>query len=205
MPNWTTNYLTILGDKEKVDECIEAFTTRHKETPRKSHDGDLIYSLPLTPRESFDAQEKGEPTYGWLNPTTNKFRFPRTDQEQIGIPKGWKQDFEEAFNHFPDFNKVIPQPENIFRGNLGRKEEEMCQKEGIPNWYDWNIANWGTKWNSSNCHNNGEEYVFLTAWCGVPEIIRAMSDKFPTLTFEYRCEHENGGGEYLTFIAGEQE
>ncbi|MDA3780456.1 MAG: hypothetical protein PF487_09615 [Bacteroidales bacterium] len=40
-----------------------------------------------------------------------------------------------------DFNKIIPQPENIFNGNLGEKERQMCEDEGRPNWYDWNIEN----------------------------------------------------------------
>jgi len=43
-------------------------------------------------------------------------------------------------------NAMVPQPENIFKGNLGQAEEQMCEEQGIPNWYDWNIANWGTKW-----------------------------------------------------------
>ena len=32
-----------------------------------------------------------------------------------------------------DFNNIIPMPKNIFRGNLGKEEEE---KYGKNNWYD---------------------------------------------------------------------
>lgn len=35
-----------------------------------------------------------------------------------------------------DFNKVIPMPEHIFRGNLGMAERE---KYGKDNWYDWSV------------------------------------------------------------------
>ena len=36
-----------------------------------------------------------------------------------------------------DFNKVIPMPAHIFRGNLGMAEREKYGKE---NWYDWSIS-----------------------------------------------------------------
>lgn len=33
-----------------------------------------------------------------------------------------------------DFEKIIPMPENIFRGNLGLRERKLYGKN---NWYDW--------------------------------------------------------------------
>ena len=41
---------------------------------------------------------------------------------------------------------LVPQPEDMFHGNLGEAERAECAEKGIPNWYDWNVANWGTKW-----------------------------------------------------------
>lgn len=66
-----------------------------------------------------------------------------------------------------DFQKIIPMPANIFRGNLGEKERK---EHGENNWYDWGRANWGTKWNSveSKLVEIPEQdlivYSFLTAW-----------------------------------------
>ena len=41
---------------------------------------------------------------------------------------------------------MVPQPEDMFHGNLGETERAECAEKGIPNWYDWNVSNWGTKW-----------------------------------------------------------
>lgn len=39
-----------------------------------------------------------------------------------------------------DFNKIIPMPDNIFKGNLGVHEFEQY---GTNNWYDWSIKKLG--------------------------------------------------------------
>ena len=44
---------------------------------------------------------------------------------------------------------MVPQPDNMFHGDLGEKERKECEAKGIPNWYDWSVANWGTKWDVS--------------------------------------------------------
>ena len=51
---------------------------------------------------------------------------------------------EETGQNRVDFNKIIPMPDHIYRGNLGTRERELYGKN---NWYDWSIENWGTKWN----------------------------------------------------------
>jgi hypothetical protein len=48
-----------------------------------------------------------------------------------------------------DFEKIIPPPDNLFRGNLGQPEEKYCKDNNIPDWYSWNTKNWGTKWNAA--------------------------------------------------------
>ena len=97
-----------------------------------------------------------------------------------------------------DFNSFIPQPENLFKGNLGKKEEDNCKKLGIPNWYSWNVDNWGTKWNA--CHTefnwDGKDVVFRfdTAWAPPLPIFLAMVEQHPELSFEVECEIE--GADY---------
>lgn len=60
------------------------------------------------------------------------------------------------------FNKLIPMPDNIFRGDLGKKEMELYGKN---NWYDWSRAHWGTKWDACHVQVTPECVMFSTAWC----------------------------------------
>ena len=67
---------------------------------------------------------------------------------------------------------LCPQPDDLFKGNLGPAEREMCAAEGIPNWYDWNCENWGTKWDVDPTLSFSEtddeaaqiEGYFVSAW-----------------------------------------
>lgn len=71
------------------------------------------------------------------------------------------------------------------------------------NWYNWNVENWGTKWDayhsevSSVDTPEGLFYTFETPW-GIPEpVFRAMVSQFPELGFHFWSEEEQGwGAEY---------
>ena len=63
---------------------------------------------------------------------------------------------------------MAPQPEDMFHGNLGEKERKECEEQGIPNWYDWQVANWGTKWDVSTeglaFTDNGDGTAEISGW-----------------------------------------
>lgn len=100
---------------------------------------------------------------------------------------------DEGFLGSVDFNKLIPMPEHIFRGNLGIEEE---RKYGKNNWYDWSNDHWGTKWNAYGCvraDKNADTLLFYTAWNAVPKIIKLISEKFPDRQVTYQWADEDTG------------
>jgi|TARA_R110000787_G_scaffold150692_5_gene264617 hypothetical protein len=116
-----------------------------------------------------------------------------------------------------DFQKVLPMPEDCFTDNLGDKERKMCEDQGIPNWYDWSIENWGTKWNANNVEGDVEvdkygkkaqflhlTYRFETAWDTPREVIRALFKQWPELEFDGGYIHEGyeGCGNFNEFSKG---
>ena len=81
-----------------------------------------------------------------------------------------------------DFNKIIPMPEDIFRGPVGRKERELY---GENNWYDWSCEHWGTKWNACDTYMETEDILmFNTAW-SVP---LPILDKLAELCYKHNVE-----------------
>lgn len=183
MPNHIKNLVTIQGTEEQVNEVINKFGTHHKAELNRTMNNSIICQK----------KNSNEFSVGWFNEKTGVFN--RSNEENvIGLPEGWEMEITPEYIHFPDFEKVIPQPENIFRGNLGKEEEEMCKAEGRPTWYEWNIANWGTKWNSYSCKKvNNNSFFFETAWSSVLKIMTKISTSFPEIEFLYEFADEDTG------------
>lgn len=83
------------------------------------------------------------------------------------------------------------------------------------NWYDWNVRNWGTKWDvgvgdeekypeTELIHDDETviAYRFNTAWGTPIQAIETLSSQYPNLEFNLSFEEETGwGGEYI-FVDG---
>lgn len=71
-------------------------------------------------------------------------------------------------------------------------------------WYDWNIRNWGCKWDANDEEldtdldtlkpHDSLTYRFSTAWSPAEGAFRAMTEQHPELSFEFYCEEEQGWG-----------
>ena len=87
-------------------------------------------------------------------------------------------------------------------------------------WYDWNVRNWGTKWDVGVSNDeehpdtymegpiaNGENlvvyYNFNTAWSRPLPALEKLSAQYPTLLFTLSYEEETGWGGECEFLRGE--
>lgn len=82
-------------------------------------------------------------------------------------------------------------------------------------WYNWNVRNWGTKWDiavednekfaETELEDNGDSllYRFSTAWSPVFEVFDVLSSQYPTLDFDYEYEEEQGWGGNAVYHNGE--
>ena len=108
-----------------------------------------------------------------------------------------------------EFKNTIPTPPELDQtespSNLPKtKQLDMILKYGHPDWYSWQIANWGCKWGpytdssslDTNMYKNGKGklvYSYDTPWSPPTQWIINTSKLFPTLKFENWC-HEPGEG-----------
>lgn len=70
--------------------------------------------------------------------------------------------------------------------------EDMATKD---DWYNWNLRNWGTKWDVTDAllaehSKNKLLYVFYTAWSPPAEAIDHLAKQYPTLTFSMKSIDE---------------
>ena len=90
--------------------------------------------------------------------------------------------------HYLDFNKIVPEPKDIGE-----------------DWYDWRLANWGTKWQPCETHYfeiNKETkdskdldlaIAFSTAWCPPDKIYEKLIEQYKDTSLEFRVEYYEGG------------
>ena len=87
------------------------------------------------------------------------------------------------------------------------------------NWYNWNITNWGCKWDAKADYESGsslegeylnEEYPrnelvyrIETAWSPPVAFIEKMAERFPMCQIELAYEEEQGWGGELIYDAGQ--
>jgi hypothetical protein len=79
------------------------------------------------------------------------------------------------------------------------KNDRLIANYGFNNWYDWSIANWGTKWNAYSVSVVDNNIYFETAWSTPFHAMIRLSQAFPDVTLSMRFADEDFGsnvGEY---------
>lgn len=187
MPNYIKNRIIIHATPEICQSIFDKFNTRYEASLYTAHDNRVICKK----------EDASLFSVGWFNTKNGEFET-REDGISIGIPEGWEMEIRKAFNHFPDFNKIIPYPD------CDEYNDIPCQEavRNSPNWWlTWNRKNWGTKWNSSECiQETYNSFTFVTAWNGVPKLMLELSKQNEGVEFEYEYADEDTGSNCGAFL-----
>ena len=91
--------------------------------------------------------------------------------------------------------------------------DNLKEKYGTDNWYDWRNANWGTKWNAGETYYDPEmeQMQFDTAWSIPQPIFAKIAEDNPNKELDIYSEEETGwfvesetkDGKYYETASGE--
>jgi hypothetical protein len=172
MPNWVWNRLTIKGSEADLTEFIE----KAKQPYTTHYKGE------------FTTNEDGTKTYD---------ENAVVEGEHISALSFWN--FKQPENKQLYFGASDYKPEGFEKLST---DEQMALSMQFKSdgWYDWNLREWGTKWDASDSELDGDpklgevSYAFNTAWSPAEDAYRAMVEQHPKLQFEFFCEEEQGWG-----------
>lgn len=153
-----------------------------------------------------------------LKKFVEKAKKPHNTYWEDWKTKEIKEEIDDRVISF--WNFIKPENEQLYFGASDYKPEgydQLTDAEKMAlsmsfksdGWYDWNIRNWGTKWDTSDPYlednsKKGEvQYQFSTAWSPAEGAYRAMVEQHPELEFDFHCEEEQGWGVKYAGESGE--
>ncbi len=132
-----------------------------------------------------------------ITPIPEKLKDTKSPMEIISQEKYEAQEKRIADNDLTEFERKY----GFWRCLTGEVAQEYKWKYGHTNWYDWTIANWGTKWNAYSQYSDDVNVIhFDTAWNTPYRLMVNLSRMFPEITFEVEYADEDFGynvGKYV--------
>ena len=129
-----------------------------------------------------------------------------------------KEMLDEILDGF-SFEKYVPTPKELLEtsrsGDASEFQNAISKNRNYAytNWYDWRLANWGTKWdidtNALRVERLSDAVVLLefsTAWAPANEFWATFAEKFPALKIS--CKYFEEGMAFAgkqVFVEGDLE
>ena len=195
MPNWCVNQVDVKGDEADVARLIELV-----KGDEDAFDFAKIVPVPDSPHYAV-GEGQNDFLCGckkvWVE---TKAQVGKYDEEGYEAAEGhWEA------NGLPIVKEVLNNGTIRDFVSAGFGGVEVCPTHKVGQissqpdwWYNWNVANWGTKWNCAEVwHDRADDmntagrtsYNFDTAWSPAEPVIEALAEQFPTLTITHRyCE-----------------
>lgn len=89
--------------------------------------------------------------------------------------------------------------ERDYRPITEKEQKELRAKYGYDNWYDWHLANWGTKWDCYSFIDNEDSIQFETAWSTPMLALMELSVQCPDVVIHVKYADEDFGNNVGTY------
>lgn len=193
MPNWTTCKL------EAPAEVINKYLSKDKDG-YISFDFNLVIPRPemYSDPDLVCGGDEDLAIYWYLS-DHGKYTY-----EELPIPQRVK---ERYFTYFSlTYLSKLAHPETEEESEAlyerGSKYVYLADTYGYRDWYGWNNANWGTKWNACDTYydsDTGTCVEFETAWCPPMPVIEKIFKDNPDHEIKFTSYDEDYKGHYELF------
>lgn len=201
MPNHITNIIELECSRERSKEIMEFLRADGQDY------GSVDFNKLVPMPESLNIQSGSETDRGIeiyltaVNPNTKDFGLEKMSSNEFDFLETMlnnermfgKYDSNLSDERITSFTKYNPFETYVETGKIA---VDNFRQYGATTWYEWCIANWGTKWNAYDCYTDdpcGGRLEFNTAWDGVPSIIQKISERFPDVLIHYGWADEDIG------------
>lgn len=188
MPNYVRNKVVL--PKEVADKYIEGVEFDFdKVVPQPKEIKDYLFGAPLTDKSVIE-KTAGE----YLEKVNGNKDLP--DEEMIKVLKEM-----ELESDYKEVDLTHVESDNIYKNfNTSEMRDVFCYlKTGYQDWYEFNINNWGVKWNAFNTEiytsfeKDLVEITFDTAWSTPEPIFDEIQRQNPHIDFDVRFYDEDLG------------
>ena len=212
MPNWCVNQLDINGSEQEIVRLIELV--------KGDEDGfDFSKIVPIPDSPYYAANENQNDFVCGCKKVWVETKPMVGEWGKDGFEKAeghWEVDGLPIVKELVDSGTIHDSVSAMFGGSDVCPVHKAGAISSQPDWwYNWNVANWGTKWNCGEVwHDRVHEdskvegktsYNFDTAWSPAEPVVHALSGLFPTLTITHRyCEGGMGFAGEVIYHAGNE-
>lgn len=199
MPNWTYTTIEFEGTPEDVEQIFNTIKGENGII-----DFDKIIPAPEciknTPRLSGPLAQEVEKYY---EKAKSNGRDPIVTLKKSRLPKALKEEEtrwnknREYFSNLDANNKLYALEKEMYEKDFMETVRNYltCLKEtGCIDWYDWNVDNWGCKWNANDASRDGNSLSFYTPWSAPYPIFHALAKQFTDVPFTVYIDDEFGSG-----------
>jgi len=190
MPNWVENKITIEADATVLDEIQNKVRTTFTDEDGNQQERHLIATNLIPMPDEIRMLDGTE---------TNIRRFKDLDGNSVKI------DQMRAVTFYSMNDEELLGEGYTMETLTGKELEELDEKYGAHDWYNWNVNNYGTKWGDCetrmiNRDKESLEYTFDTAWAPAYPMIEKIAREYDVKKIIYRFfSMENGDKGSATF------
>lgn len=214
MPNHIKNRLKVIGTPDQIKEVLNFISSKDEKGEAVQIDFNKIKPMPKGMNAEIHSGIKM-----WVEICTGQIDFASLFQPmETSASEMFKDGKYGTLASLLGAGTAMEHLTGKRQGNVKDFSEEdfdafiQCLKNyrsyGATSWYEWRIANWGTKWNAygQNDKRNTEDTIhFETAWRSPLALMAELSKLHPEciLQFDYADEDSGSNAGMVTFKNGD--